>query len=298
MLHQQRIICGLAIIFFLCGGSVPALLPAGHPGSWAVEACPEPSAASETDLSSLLGRAADYCDKLSRTVLNFVCRERIEEWYYAPGNDVNEVTGMGMIFISDHVERCRYVYDYQLVRDRAGLIQESRTLLAEQGKKVHVPNAPLKTHIFKHAYVVMGPLGLLSRNHQVDFEYKVVREEKVGGEPAVVIEATPKPGVQLDYLFGTIWLRKRDAGILKIQWNPSSIENYAGVEEVARQLGRKPDILMTSEYSFEKNGIRFPSRYTVKESYLGKLGRRFQHSETDVTYDQYKFFTVETEVKF
>jgi hypothetical protein len=55
---------------------------------------------------------------------------------------------------------------------------------------------------------------------------------------------------------------------------------------------------MTSEYAFEKNGIRFPSRYIVKGSYLGKLGRRFQRSETDVTYDRYKFFTVETEVRF
>jgi len=296
MLHKQRLICGLAIIFFLCVGSVLAYLPIGHPENWAMEARHEPSTAGESDLSSLLGRAADYCDRLSRTVLDFVCRERIAEWYYVEKNDINEA--FGRIYVDSHQERWRYVYDYQLIRNRAGLIQESRTLLEEQGKKVNSPDALLKTHLFKHAYVVMGPLGLLSRNHQADFEYKVVREEKAGGEPALVIEAVPKPGVRLDYLFGTIWLRKRDAGILKIQWNPSSIENYAGVEEVARRLGRKPDILMTSEYAFEKNGIRFPSRYTVKESYLGKLGRRFQHSETDVTYDQYKFFTVETEVKF
>jgi hypothetical protein len=253
-------------------------------------------AVASPDLQSLLDRAAEYCDRLSRSVLNFICRERIEEWFYVERNDINEL--FGMIFIDNRKERWRYVYDYQLVRDRAGLIQESRMLLEAQGKKVDIPDAPLKTHVFKYAYVVMGPLGLLSRNHQADFEYNIVREEKVGGEPAVVIEAAPKPGIRLDYLFGTIWLRKRDAGILKIQWNPSSIENYADVEEVARQLGLKPNIVMTSEYAFENNGIRFPSRYTVKESYLGKMGRRFQHSETDVAYDRYKFFTVETEVKY
>jgi hypothetical protein len=169
-------------------------------------------ATSSPDLQSMLDRAADYCDRLSRTVLNFVCRERIEEWYYAKENDINEL--FGMIFIDSRKERWRYIYDYQLIRDRAGFIQESRTLLEEQGKKVEISDAPLKTHIFKHAYVVMGPLGLLSRNHQADFEYKITREEKVGGEPTVVIEAVLKPGVRLDYLFGTIWLRKRDADIL------------------------------------------------------------------------------------
>jgi hypothetical protein len=296
MHHKPHIIRSLAISFLLSMGSVLALPPTGPARIRAVEACPGPKAAGESDLPSLLSRAADYCDRLSRTVLNFVCRERIEEWFYVERNDISEF--FGMIFIDNRKERWRYVYDYQLIRDRAGLIRESRMLLEEQGKKTQVSNAPLKTHVFNYAYVVMGPLGLLSRNHQAAFEYKIVREEKVGGEPAAVIDAAPKPGIRLDYLFGTIWLRKRDAGILKIQWNPSSIENYAGVEEVARRLRLKPEILMTSEYDFENNGIRFPSRYTVKESYLGKLGRRFRHSETDVIFDRYKFFMVETEVKF
>ncbi len=296
MFHKPRIVRGRAIIFLMSVGSVLALSWSGHPGSPAVKASPGPLASDESDLPSLLGRAADYCDRLSRTVLNFVCRERIEEWFYVETNDINEFSRI--VFINNRKESWKYAYDYQLVRDRAGLLRESRILLEEQGKKVQVPDAPLKTHVFKYAYVVMGPFGLLSRNHRADFEYKITREEKIGGEPTVVIEAAPKPGVQLDYLFGTIWLRKRDAGILKIQWNPASMENYAGVETIAHKLNMKPNILMTSEYAFENNGIRFPSRYTVKESYLGKMGRRFQHSETDVAYDRYKFFTVETEVKY
>jgi hypothetical protein len=270
------------------------------------EACRETAAVAESDLSSYLGRAADYCDRLSGAVLNFVCRERIEEWFYtqkpADLSSIARLSGMefidpGMVFI-DHKEKYKYVYDYQLVRDRAGHIRESRILLEEHGKKVKIPDAPLKTHMFNYAYVVMGPLGLLSRNHQPDFEYRITGEEKVAGEPAVIIEARPKSGVHLDYLFGTIWLRKRDANVLKIQWNPSSIENYEALENEARQFKRKPEIVMTSEYAFEKNGIRFPSRYTVKENYVGKHGGHFRRSETDVSYDQYKFFTVETEVKF
>jgi hypothetical protein len=113
----------------------------------------------------------------------------------------------------------------------------------------------------------------------------------------VVIEATPKPGLRPDYLFGTVWLRAKDAAVLKIQWSPASIGNYETVVREAQRLGRSPDILMTSEYGFEKNGLRFPSRYEVKENYIGR-GRRFERSGTVVRYDQYKFFTVETHVRY
>jgi len=161
-----------------------------------------------------------------------------------------------------------------------------------------VADAPLKTRLFWHAYVVMGSLGLLSRERQAEHDYRVAREEKAGRERLLVVEAVPKPGVRSDRLVGTIWLRLSDAGILKIEWNPSSIDNHAGVEETAKRLGMTPQIVLTSEYAIEQKGIRFPSRYSVKEIYTRRNGRRFQRSQTDVLYDQYKFFTVETDVKY
>lgn len=253
---------------------------------------------SESELRTILDRAAEYCDKLNRSVLNFVCRERIKEWFRAESPPGSFSHGIRIVFVGSR-ETFQYVYDYQLIRDREGSIRETRTLLKENGKGVQVSDAPLKTHSFWHAKVVMGPLGLLSREGQADHDYRILREEKVGGEPAWVVEAVPKPGVRLEHLFGTIWLKKKDAGILKIEWNPSSIQNYGGVEETARRLGLTPSLLVTSEYAFEKNGIRFPSRYTLREIYRrGKSGTRYQRSETDVIYDEYKFFTVETEVEF
>ena len=289
-------ICGLAVILSLCVGSLLASLLINHSGNLDAQAARTTPALAGSELSSLLDRAADYCDKLSRAVLNFVCRERIDEWFYVEEEAYN--VRFDIFFIDNHEKKFKSVYDYQLVRDRAGHIQETRTLIEEQGKKTNIPNAPLKTHIFKHAYVVMGPLGLLGRVNQANFDYKIAREEEVGGEAAVVIEAVPKPGFRPDYLFGAVWLRKRDASILKIQWSPSSIENYVAVVGEAQKFGRKPDILMTSEYALETKGIRFPSRYAVRENYLGKHGGHYTRSETVVLYDQYRFFTVETDVKF
>jgi hypothetical protein len=120
----------------------------------------------------------------------------------------------------------------------------------------------------------MGPLGILRRESQADHDYRILREEEFRGEEALVIEAVPKPGVPLQHLFGRIWLRKTDAGILKIEWNPASIGNYLIVAETALRLDMTPDLLIIMEYALEKNGVRFPSRYTAKEIYRGENERR------------------------
>jgi hypothetical protein len=48
---------------------------------------------------------------------------------------------------------------------------------------------------------------------------------------------------------------------------------------------------------FEKNKIRFPSKFSLEEEYIKSEGGRYKKSEMIVFYDDYKFFTVETEVK-
>jgi hypothetical protein len=250
-------------------------------------------APASVSLQRLLAGAAEYCDRLSRAALDFVCRERVSEWSY-PDAAVMKYRMVDTIR-RGLKESKAYLYDYQLVRDRAGSIRESRTLLREGRTDVHVTDAALQTRFFWHARIVMGPLGLLSRERQAEHDFRILRQERINGEPVAVIEAVPKPGVAADHLFGVVWLGLEDASILKIEWNPASIDNYAGVRERAERFRMAPRIVLTSEYGVEKNGIRFPSRYTVQEAY-GRGSRRFQRSETTVVYDRYKFFTVETEV--
>ena len=284
------------VLWTIAGAALFSLLSMGAPEDPVRRQAVVPATTAGSSLEMALARAADYCDRLDRSVLDFVCRERVEEWF-RPSAQPAVYHMRRAIFLGARVDH-DYIYDYQLVRGRQGDITESRTLLKEDGKKVSVPDAPLKTHSFTHAKVVMGPLGLLSRKNQADHDYRVVRDERVRGEEALVVEAVPKPGVQFPHLFGRLWLRKSDAGILRIEWNPASIGNYQIVEKTAKFLGLTPDLLIISEYAFEKNGIRFPSRYTVKEIYRrGTSGAKYAISEIDVAYDQYKFFTVETEVE-
>jgi hypothetical protein len=289
---RRSLLPGLGILVF--GAFLLALfVTAADTGRRQIKPAGDPTT-SPADLGLLLEGAAAYCDRLSRSVLDFVCRERIEEWSYPDASLISRMPKWNFVYAGQR-ESHAYQYDYQLVRDRTGSIRESRILLREGKRDMHVPDASLKTRYFWHADIVMGPLGLLSRERQADHDYRIVREGQEGRERIVVIEAVPKPGVAAGHLVGTIWLRQKDAGILKIEWDPSSIDNYAGVKETAERFRMTPRIVLSSEYGIEKNGIRFPSRYVVDETYV-RGGRHFQRSQTQVIYDQYRFFTVETEV--
>jgi hypothetical protein len=85
---------------------------------------------------------------------------------------------------------------------------------------------------------------------------------------------------------------------LKIEWDVRSAGNYEKIVEFAKRINSEPRITMISEYEIEKNGIRFPSKYLVREAYYSRRGRTFVRSEINVTYEEYKFFTVDTKIKY
>lgn len=247
----------------------------------------------QEELETILEKCAEYCEKLKHSVLFFVCNEKITETISSrhvtlpQGSDRFRRT-------YTQTEKNVYVYDYQLYR-KGDDIKERRILIEENRKKKHEENAQLKTQAFKHENVVLGPIGLLSSYWQTFHDYRIVKEEKFKGDKAVVLEVVLKPEYTFHHLSGKIWVRKNDFCILKIQWFQHSIKGYENVEKRAEELKAEPHLTLLAEYGFEKNGIRFPSKYSLDETYIIRGSRRFQRSKTVVLYDDYKFFTVETE---
>jgi hypothetical protein len=279
--------------------SVPGPVLASRPPAPGVPAQSKPA-----DLAAILKSCAAYCDKLSGSILDFVCLERVEETIaeirmarpaVTLGGSSARIYSGPMVMVRKKA-RSKYLYDYQLVRTRSGEIKETRVLFEENGRKVEEKEASLKTRVFIYKYVVMGPVGLLGREEQENFDFSVVKETTLKKQPVVIIQAAPKPGAAGNVLYGKVWVRKSDAEILRIEWQPESMGNYEGIEEMARQLGMKPRLSFVSEYDFEKNGIRFPSRYEIEEAYSSKVRAPLVRSRTEVTYEAYKFFTVETGV--
>jgi len=242
----------------------------------------------------MLEKAREYCQRLSRIPLYFVCTEQIDEREYSPPRKILGTYPSG----SGRVRRESLVYDYQLVRS-VGSFQEKRILLRENGRACHDENAPLKTRVFKHRFMISGPDSLLSEYGQTHHCYKLLGEENVGKEKALLIEALPIGAPQVDLLYGKVWIRKKDSAILKIEWDQHCLGGFDRVTSMAERLGgnAKPRISVVCLYGTEKNGIRFPDRLTIKEDYQSSRGI-LRVSETTILYKDYRFFTVETDVRF
>jgi hypothetical protein len=105
------------------------------------------------------------------------------------------------------------------------------------------------------------------------------------------------PDSEAKNLYGKAWIDSETYDILKIEWSENRVGNYDIFEKRGEKFNRKPRITMRTEFSVEKNGIRFPSTLNLEEAYLNDRGRIFVRSETNVVYKNFKFFTVEVEVK-
>ncbi len=238
---------------------------------------------SETaELEGILEKCAQYCEKLDDLSLYYVCKEKVKEVIYHPYLGYTNM----------------YVYDYQLIRKDKNITEE-RILIEENGQKKQEKNAPLKTELFYHKKIIFGPYALLNREKQNNYDYKIIKTGRFQNEKAVVIEAVPKSAEAVDDLYGKIWVAQDDFSILKIEYEQTSIENPEVAKVLAKLFDAEPHFTITAEYGIKKKGIRFPSQFTIDEAYIKpKSHQRITRSKTIVDYYDYKFFVVETDVKY
>jgi len=260
------------------------------------------------DLGGLLAKIAEYCRRLESSAFDFVCREEIIETIN-PSLDIPGSTPVvrlpspmgGEVTVVNRIVRDiknSYVYDYQCVRAERS-IHEVRTLLKENGKEKNERNAVLKTSVVVFGTTLMGPVGLFGERFQPDYDFSVVGQDKIGKIKVLVVDAHPKPGAPSSRnLYGKAWIDPATADILRIEWSESRVGRFEIFEKRGELYKRTPRLTIRSEFSAEKNGIRFPSRLFVEEAYLNQAGRAVVRSKTDVKYKDFKFFKVEVEVRY
>jgi hypothetical protein len=262
--------------------------------------------AEEVRLAAVLNKAIGYCRKLEKASLDFVCLEEISEKidYSRDREDEIAITpSLGekgiitQIKIPKRKQENTYLYDFQFTR-KGELKKENRTLLEKNGKMAREKEAPLETSVFQVRNVLFGPLGLLNENMQGYHDYQFIGEEEVQNEKLAVIEVTPKKTLTGSHAYGRVWIKEGDGSVLKIEWKPESIPNFESLEARAKKYRSELSVTLVTEYGFEKNGIRFPSRDDSEEAYLKPGGKKFVRSRTSVVYRDYKFFTVETDIKY
>ena len=176
-------------------------------------------------------------------------------------------------------------------------LQEQRILLEKNKRKKHIENAELEVR-FNAAYLIYGSVGFLSQYWQNDFEYKIIGQEDIDKIPAAIIKATPKPNNKENRNFAEIWINEKDGSILQIEWEPESIIDYKG-KNIELPVGNfKTVVVWKVTYGVEKNGVRFPGRQHIQEFLVSESGKRYLRNEIITSFNDYKFFIVETEIKY
>jgi hypothetical protein len=291
-------------LFFLLGFALaPAFQKAILPGE---KETGESSSSSNDLLHDILEKSAAYCDRLSRAALDFVCFEKIREEIYSyalPSSGRYVVVGEGEGPMSLEVRARRFtktnnlIYDYQMIRQK-GEMQESRTLIEENGVRKEEKNAPLKIKRFYSERPIFGPVGFLSKEWHDLYNYEIIDDDKVESRRAYVIEVRPKTPIENKPNYGKIWVDKEDSSILRIDVEQESLPGFEKIRQEAEKEKLTPHFKTTHIYGVEKNGLRFPSRTVFEEEYSRVKAGKFKVSKTTIRYENYRFFTVDTEVKY
>ena len=271
---------------------------------------------SQFQLALILKAARQYCQRLEKAALDFVCQEEVSEFIdltrYNDPNLVRQVPSVDAVlggWHSTHRSELRfdtpaagktentYLFDYQFIR-KAGEVKENRLLLEKNGKKSSKKDEPPKMEAFQYADVLLAPVRLLDERFGAYYDFRLLREDELSGMKTWVVDVIPRLSVVDVYLGGKIWLKQEDSSVLRIDWDASTFGKYESILLRAKKFESKPDVTSYTEFGFEKNGLRFPSLDQTEEAYVDKDGKKFVRAVTKIVYKDYKFFTVETETDF
>ena len=255
-------------------------------------------------LGLVLKSAREYCARLERAALDFICLEEVtEKLDLSRDSREGPVKQNPTLFGTDRlVFRMRpgakldnaYLYDYQFVR-REGKVEEKRALLEKNGKKANAKTPLPQMRAFTYAEILLAPVQLLDERFREYYSYKLLGREKIGDTEAWILEVAPRLTGVPRYLGGKIWLKTADSSVLRIEWDPSTFGHFETILARGESYKATPEVRSYSEFGFEKNGLRFPSVDFTEEGYRGADGKPFVRAMTSVVYKDYKFFTVETQ---
>jgi hypothetical protein len=240
-------------------------------------------------LPGILDKVAAYCQQLEAVSLNFFCIEDVYE------KVLNTLQRRGKILKGKSENVKRLTYGYQLIRDKKK-IREKRILLKQNGWKRMKENAELKTR-FKYKNIVYGP-SIFNKHLQPYYQYKIIGKRNRNNKNVLIVEAVPNSMQEQRFAAGRIWVDENDYSILRIEIYQQSIGNFAEIEQMAEKYQVEPRITIINEYDIVKNGIRFPSRVYYEEAYKDEKGKYMVQSQVNVTFSDYRFYTVETKVSY
>ena len=257
------------------------------------------------ELRAMLDRSWEYCRKMDEIAHFYLCRERISETIKSivnvgpsmMGSFGDEFQSIFKVksFVPDlsNPNRNQYVNDYQ-VTSRDNLVTELRTPVKPA---LEERDSQFGDKIISFPIPVTIPSRLLAPGFRQEYIFLLKDEKRILGKACYVLEVNSrkKRGIQIKE--ATIWIEKGDFRVVKaeIRLDASAIDERIRAE--CREFYLVPHMTVTYEYGVEKKSLLFPSRSEIVLDYsqLGRTNTRDTKMKVDIQYENYRFFTVETD---
>ncbi len=135
---------------------------------------------------------------------------------------------------------------------------------------------------------------MLAAGNQRYYHYRILREERIAGEPFLLVRIEARRQFSdRGLLEGSVLVSPANGSVLRIDIAQDSI---IGIEERRRLAGEEgfEGVIIRDSHWFEKMnaGLRFPSRSEMRELYL-KDQMQTLHYTVSYAYSAYKFFSVQ-----
>ncbi|UCH97154.1 MAG: hypothetical protein JSV88_09975, partial [Candidatus Aminicenantes bacterium] len=219
-------------------------------------------------------------------------------------------------FRGDHVREDHYLYDYQIIREENGKMNENRQLkpastglLEKKSKETGKPGDQQTIFTnFISSYPFLMPISMLAKENQPKYHYRLLGIKTSDNRTLYKVSVEPKEeGIMVkDSNYGVVWIDGQDGSVYKIQLHPDSLVGLNQLKKVARQMRNRLKISNVHWYEVERKGVRFPSRTEINCSFLdwnqvkkvwGRLtSAALEQVGTVFAYKEYQFFNVNVEV--
>jgi hypothetical protein len=141
--------------------------------------------------------------------------------------------------------------------------------------------------------MIYSPIELFASGQSQAYEYHILEERNDEAGPLVVVEVLPRLFTNPPLNFGKAWLRG-DGRIERIELNFKSIQNYEEIIRAAWAHNQVPAISFVICFDKMCNGLGFPSAIHLRDAFLDENGKESLVSHVDISYDQFRFYMVET----
>lgn len=256
----------------------------------------------QTRLDKILKKSARYCKKLEQSAFHFFCKERVSEW-------TDYISGYPYPSAKQKHQNRKLVYDYRILWDKKEMKEDRKLVKSDKVPFEHIKTMQGRINrpaIFKHRYLIFGPVSMLGEQWQSSYRYRLVGEETTREGKIAVIEALPLELREPALHFGKIHINEADGSVVKIEWNPKSMQNFDFLHSYKERFNISPRASFVIDFSVVKKGIRFPGKCHISWG-IDKVNREFRlghrgkiavitGATSDITYKNYNFFSVETEV--